>query len=56
MKIIKIIIQEYNRKFLVEFNSSHIRRNTSESVVVSLVFDNGITGFWRKLPQAVCNR
>ena len=51
MKVTKIILSRCDSPFKFRFHSSHAIRHQSESIIVMLQFDNGISGFGESAPR-----
>jgi L-Ala-D/L-Glu epimerase len=51
MKVTKIILSRCDSPFKFRFHSSHAIRHQSESIIVILQFDNGISGFGESAPR-----
>ena len=52
MKIAKINLYQFNRTFKIGFHSSHTLRTGSESIIVRLELENGISGYGESTPRA----
>ena len=51
MKVTKIILSRYDSPFKFRFHSSHLIRHQSESIIVILQFNNGISGYGESAPR-----
>lgn len=51
MKIEKISIRQYRRRFRFEFHSTQTFRTGAESVILQLDFENGISGYGESTPM-----
>jgi L-alanine-DL-glutamate epimerase-like enolase superfamily enzyme len=51
MKVTKIILSRCDSPFKFSFHSSHAIRHQSESIIVILQFDNGISGYGESAPR-----
>jgi L-alanine-DL-glutamate epimerase-like enolase superfamily enzyme len=51
MKIVKISLYQYNEPFKLGFHSSQTLRARSESIIVRLEFENGISGYGESTPR-----
>ena len=51
MKVTKITLSRCDSPFKFRFHSSHAIRHQSESIIVILQFDNGISGFGESAPR-----
>lgn len=56
MKIKNILLYRHNRPFNFCFASQHTQRKTSESIILKLTFDNGVTGFGESSPRSYVTR
>lgn len=48
----KIVCFEFKRPFKLPFKSPHTSRTSADSIVVQLVFENGISGYGESAPRA----
>jgi L-alanine-DL-glutamate epimerase-like enolase superfamily enzyme len=51
MKIVKISLYQYNEPFKLEFHSTQTLRARSESIIIRLEFENGISGYGESTPR-----
>ncbi len=51
MQLVGAHLYRYNAPFVLEFKSTHLSRFTAESILVELIFDNGISGWGESAPR-----
>jgi muconate cycloisomerase len=52
MKLFQIYLYRYNKPFSFKFTSAHLTRVSADSIIVRLVYDNGIEGYGECAPRS----
>jgi len=51
MRIKRITLKKYNRPFRFKFHNTQTLRTTADSVIIQLLFENGISGYGESAPR-----
>lgn len=51
MRISRIELYQYLKPFEIQFHSAHLKRNSPESIIIKITFDNGLYGMGEAVPR-----